>query len=77
MIVKKGEPKPRRVASSGLLPTISSFVIEQAKNPIEVTHSICMDIPNNNLLVRQNVFLCHIDFLVTEESNIPKVLDFF
>jgi len=31
-----GEPKPRRVASSGLLPTISSFVIEQAKNPIEV-----------------------------------------
>ena len=32
----KGEPKPRRAASSGLLPTISSFVIEQAKNPIEV-----------------------------------------
>ena len=40
---QKGEPKPRRVASSGLLPTISSFVIEQAKNPIEVTHSICME----------------------------------
>jgi len=31
-----GEPKPRRVVSSGLLPTISSFVIEQAKNPVEV-----------------------------------------
>jgi len=30
-----GEPKPRRVVSSGLLPTISSFVIEQAKNPVE------------------------------------------
>ena len=36
----QGEPKPRRVVSSGLLPTISSFVIEQAKNPVEVTEDL-------------------------------------
>lgn len=64
---QKGEPKPRRVASSGLLPTISSFVIEQAKNPIEVRQFQCtlygMTSPKR-FLCETKVFLCNIISLI-------------
>ena len=67
-------------------------MIEQAKNPIEVTHSIWQmsavsvhfvlwnDIPKKKMyfFVRQRVFHCDIEHIfVTEEAKNPKVLDFF
>ena len=64
-------------------------MIEQAKNPIEVRHSICLQFQRTLygmtslkrkcfFFVREKVFLCDIEnIFVTEEAKIPKVLDFF